>query len=51
MLSEKVNEREKFKQDMLLYGAGAVTVSPTVDKESVYLKYEDFASYFENLYK
>ena len=43
LLSEKVNEREKFKQDILLYNE---SVASSVDE-----KYEEFASYFENMYK
>ena len=43
LLSEKVNEREKFKQDMLLYNE---SVASSADE-----KYEEFASYFENMYK
>ena len=43
MISEKVNEREKFKQDMLMYNEDVARVADD--------KYERFAIYFENMYK
>lgn len=43
LLSEKTNERKKFKQDMLLYNEDAANNSSEKCKE--------YAIYFENLYK
>ena len=43
LISEKVNEREKFKQDMLMYNEN---VACAADE-----KYKEFAAYFENMYK
>lgn len=45
LISEKVNEREAFKQNMLMYDEKVAAAYDTSER------YKEFAVYFENLYK
>ncbi|MBQ5945539.1 hypothetical protein IJL65_04020 [bacterium] len=45
LISEKVNEREAFKQNMLMYDESVAVAYDTSER------YKEFAVYFENLYK
>ena len=45
LISEKVNEREEFKQNMLMYDESVAAAYDTSER------YKEFAVYFENLYK
>ena len=44
MIADKYKEREKFKTEVLYYDASTIGTSEILNK------YEEFATYFENLY-